>query len=189
MISQAIILVGGRGERLNDKVRYTPIAETPKPLVEVGGRPFVTYAIRYLTGIGFTDIVLLVGHMKESFVPLSGGSVRLVVTQPNVDDAVLAIPDLQDMFLLLNGDCFPIMDWSILRQRKAPCTTVKIVGRDAGCAVVAKQDIVAGVISCANISGMELVYEVITILGGLHIGTVAGLHRARQFMDMVVYGA
>jgi GTP:adenosylcobinamide-phosphate guanylyltransferase len=189
VIKQAVILVGGRGERLNDKIRFTPAIETPKPLVEVGGRPFIYYAIRYLTGIGFDDIVLLVGYKKEIFSFLETNIVRLVETQDNVDKAVLGIPNLDDMFVLLNGDCLPVMDFNILKNRTSPCTTIKIIGRDAGCAVVAKKDIESGLVSCGNILDMENVYESIMIWGGLHIGTMAGLQRARQFADIIMYGA
>jgi len=189
MIEQAVLLVGGRGERLNDRFRYSPVVEVPKPLVEVGGRPFLTYAINMLRGIGFKDIVLLVGHKKEYFEFLEDEVVRLVVTQENVNEAVLSIPDLQDLFLLLNGDCFPVMDWRTFVQTDTPRTAIKIVGRDAGVAVVLKPDVENGFVDCSKIGNMADRYENYTILGGLHIGTYQGLARARQFMDLVVFGA
>ena len=189
MINQAVILVGGRGERLNDRVRYTPAIETPKPLVEVGGRPFVYYAIKYFEGVGFNDIVLLVGYRKETYEFLQSSTVRLVETQNDIDKAVLGIPGLQDMFVLLNGDCLPVMDFNTLRHRSKPCTTIKIIGRDAGCAVVRKSDIEGGLIHCDNIQDMEDIYEKVMIWGGLHVGTMAGLNRARQFVDIVMFGA
>jgi GTP:adenosylcobinamide-phosphate guanylyltransferase len=189
VIDQAVILVGGRGERLNDKVRFTPAIETPKPLVEVGGRPFIYYHITYLKGIGFRDIVLLVGYKREMFEYLAAQAVRLIDTQEDIDKAVLSIPNLNPLFLLMNGDCLPVMDFNILKNRTEPCTTMKIIGRDAGCAVVAKKDVESKLVSCGNIFDMEDVYESIMIWGGLHIGTVAGLQRARQFMDIIAYGA
>ncbi len=188
MIKQAVILCGGRGERLNDSLRYQPVEETPKPLVEVGGKPFVTYAINMLKGIGVTDIVLLVGHMREKFEFLRDSSVRLVITKEDVNEAVLDIVSLESPFLLLNGDCFPVMDWRAFIDTDKPRVAIKIVGRDAGIAVISKASITTGSIDCAKIGSMLEVYEAYTILGGLHIGTYQGLARARLFMDLVVFG-
>ena len=53
LASQAVILAGGRGTRLREKTR-----NTPKPLLEVGGRPFLDYLIGYLCGFGVKEIVL-----------------------------------------------------------------------------------------------------------------------------------
>jgi len=192
-ISQAVILCGGPGTRLNDQVRFQPAVETPKPLMEVGGKPFVTYAINMLKGIGISDIVLLVGYMEEEFDFLEEiREVRLVTTQENVNKAVLAIPDLQSTFVLLNGDCFPVMDWRAFVDRDNPVNlpkvAVKIIERDAGIAIANRADVLSNKINCADISGMLKVYGSYTILGGLHIGTYQGLARARQFMDIVVFG-
>jgi len=160
--------------------------------MEVGGKPFITYSLNMLKGIGITDIVLLVGYMEEEFDFLEGIIVRLVTTQKNVNEAVLAIPNLQSTFVLLNGDCFPVMDWRTFIDKDNPVNlpkvTVKIVGRDAGIAIVTREDILSNKINCADISGMLKVYGSYTILGGLHIGTYQGLERARQFMDLVVFG-
>jgi len=189
MLSQAIILCGGPGTRLNDGLRFSPAIETPKPLMEVGGKPFVTYAINMLKGIGISDIVLLVGYMKEEYEFLDEiRGVRLVTTQENVNKAVLAIPDLQSTFVLLNGDCFPVMDWRAFCGTEVPRVALKIVDRDAGIAIASREDVLSDKINCADILGMLKVYGSYTILGGLHIGTYQGLARARQFMDIVVFG-
>jgi len=146
MIKQAVILCGGRGERLGDITN-----EVPKPLVEVGGKPFVTYAINMLKGVGFTDIVLLVGYLMEKFTPVIGYKVRLITTKDNVNEAVLSIPRLQDLFLLLNGDCFPIMDWERFVDVNKPRIAMKIVDRDAGVAIVYKKDVSDERVDCGNI--------------------------------------
>ena len=189
MIRQAVILCGGPGTRLNDKVRFQPTIETPKPLMEVGGKPFITYAINMLKGIGVTDIILLVGYMKESYEFLGEGVVRLVETQEDVNKAVLAIPDLDDTFLLLNGDCFPIMDWRAFCDTNTSRIAIKIIDRDAGIAVVEKMFVTQGIVDCSRIGEeMRRIFPHYTILGGLHIGTYQGLARARLFMDIVVFG-
>ena len=190
MIEQAVLLVGGKGERLNDGFRYTPIDYQPKPLVEVGGKPFITYAINILRVFGVKDIVLLVGFQKERFEFLEEGPVRLITTQPDVDKAVLSIPDLQEYFILLNGDCLPILNWSnLLSLWGTPTVPIKMNLRDAGVAVVSKADLVGGKVSCGNIFKMKDIYPNMMIEGGLHVGTYQGLSRARQYMDTVVFGA
>ncbi len=50
---QAAILVGGRGTRLGEVTD-----RCPKPLLDVGGRPFLDYLIANLVRYGFTDILL-----------------------------------------------------------------------------------------------------------------------------------
>lgn len=189
MVSQAVILVGGEGHRLNDMVRFSPAIEVPKPLMEVGGKPFISYAINMLRGVGFTDIILIVGYRKEEYtIYKKEPNVRVWETQPDVNESVLTIPGLQDMFVVLNGDCFPIMDWEKLSKADHPFTTIKICNRDAGCAVVRRSDVSSGLVSVTDIASMASIYPSIMILGGLHIGTPQGLQRARVFMDTVVFG-
>ena len=66
MLRQAVILAGGMGKRLG-----TLTANTPKPLLKVGGQPFVDYLIKHLTRHGVEHIVLLVGphesHYRQHF--------------------------------------------------------------------------------------------------------------------------
>lgn len=58
--TQAVILAGGRGERLR------PITDNcPKPMVEVNGRPFLFYLLEQLSESGIKDFVLLTGYLGE----------------------------------------------------------------------------------------------------------------------------
>jgi D-glycero-alpha-D-manno-heptose 1-phosphate guanylyltransferase len=59
-VKQAAILIGGKGTRLGDAVR-----NTPKPLLEVAGRPFVEHVMLNLRRFGFQDFVLLAGHQSD----------------------------------------------------------------------------------------------------------------------------
>ena len=47
MLRQAVILAGGMGTRLGALT-----ANTPKPLLKVGGQPFVEYLLKHLTRHG-----------------------------------------------------------------------------------------------------------------------------------------
>ena len=57
---QAVILAGGLGTRLGELA-----AGLPKPMIEVGGRPFLEHSVRMLARQGVRDIVLLTGHHAE----------------------------------------------------------------------------------------------------------------------------
>ena len=59
-VKQAAILIGGKGTRLGAAVR-----STPKPLLEVCGRPFVEHVMLNLRRFGFDDFVLLAGYQAE----------------------------------------------------------------------------------------------------------------------------
>ena len=57
-ITQAVILVGGRGERL------MPLTNNiPKPMVAVAGKPFLEYLILLLKENGIRKILLLTGYL------------------------------------------------------------------------------------------------------------------------------
>ena len=118
--SQAVILVGGRGTRLGDMTR-----QTPKPLLSVGGRPFIEYWLDALAAAAFTDIILACGYLSEQFVcrydqrQWGGASLRCVVEEtPAGTGGVLSLlrADLQPRFVLLNGDSFLMADWNALAR-------------------------------------------------------------------------
>ena len=63
---QAILLAGGRGERLRP---YTD--DRPKPMVEVGGIPLIAYQLGWLRASGITQVVLSCGyqwHVLEQYL-------------------------------------------------------------------------------------------------------------------------
>lgn len=186
-ISQAVILVGGKGERLNDKFRFSPAIEVPKCLTEVGGKPFVTYAINSLSLAGVPDIVLVVGYRQEEFEFLRSDVVRLVETAEDVNQVVLNTCK-EGRLILLNGDCYPILDWEDFVCNESPRVPVKPNLRDAGIAVVDRQHILSRDIDVQNIFNMMEFYPTCLIQGGLHIGTYQGLERARQYMGIVCFG-
>lgn len=57
---QAVILAGGRGERLR------PLTENvPKPMVMVGDRPFIHHLILQLKSFGISNVLILAGYKSE----------------------------------------------------------------------------------------------------------------------------
>lgn len=109
-LNQALILVGGKGTRLGAHT-----AHRPKPMMEVGARPFLQQVIEEVARHGITDIVLLCGHMAGHIVEAFEGMVVCqarvrCVTEPcpmGTAGAITQVSDsLQEQFLLLNGDSF-----------------------------------------------------------------------------------
>lgn len=107
---QAVILVGGRGTRLGALTE-----DCPKPLVDVGGHPFLDHLIVNLVRHGFTDILLLAGYLAEQIEALEKRAASLgcritCVVEPSpagTAGALLHARDhLAEQFLLLNGDSF-----------------------------------------------------------------------------------
>ena len=59
-IRKAIILAGGRGERLQPVV-----PDLPKPMAPVRGRPFLEYILDRLVDAGLTEVTISVGYKAE----------------------------------------------------------------------------------------------------------------------------
>lgn len=117
MLRQAVILVGGLGTRLGERTKATP-----KPMLHVGGRPFLDTLIDEVTRYDvFDEILLLAGHKAESIQARYDGTVRgrarmAVALEPaplgTAGALVHARDRLQERFLLLNGDSF--FDFNVL---------------------------------------------------------------------------
>lgn len=56
----AVVLAGGLGTRLRSVV-----ADRPKPLAEIAGRPFLEYVLDQVRRAGITEVVLSTGHRAE----------------------------------------------------------------------------------------------------------------------------
>ncbi len=105
---QAVILVGGRGTRLGAMTDACP-----KPLIEIGRRPFLDRLIANLARHGFTDIVLLAGYLADQLQALEargpdlGCRITCLVEPAPAGTAgalLHAREHLAEQFLLLNGD-------------------------------------------------------------------------------------
>ena len=121
----------------------------PKPMLEVAGRPFISYLIWQMAGFGFRRFLLLAGHlgrvMKDYFsqaatcdVPENIVVETLVEPEPlGTAGALRAAADrLDDRFLLCNGDSFFQCDISKLtRPFQSPATWGRLAlaqGADQG---------------------------------------------------------
>jgi len=106
-LKQAVILAGGKGTRLKDR-----LGDLPKPLVDVDGKPLLWRQLKALEDAGFDEAVVLVNHKAERIVEFLA-TAGLTISARVVDDgeprgtagAVLAILDsLEDSFLVVYGD-------------------------------------------------------------------------------------
>ena len=119
-VSQAVILCGGRGERLR------PLTdEMPKPMVSVNGRPFLQYLLEQLAENGLNRFVLLTGYLGEKIVEYFGdgsswgwsisysnGPVEWSTTKRIHE----ALDQIDEQFLLLYSDNFAQLRLSELAQ-------------------------------------------------------------------------
>ena len=69
MIKEAIVLAGGKGTRLRSVV-----ADVPKPMAEVGDKPFLDHLLQKIISHGIERIVLSVGYKKEVIEDYFGNS-------------------------------------------------------------------------------------------------------------------
>jgi D,D-heptose 1,7-bisphosphate phosphatase len=110
-IRQCAVLVGGLGTRLGALT-----ADTPKPILPCGDRPFLAWLLRECVRFGVEDFLLLTGHLSdrvadavEAIRPLLPGSARIALSREPIRAGtggalVHARDGLDDRFLLLNGD-------------------------------------------------------------------------------------
>ncbi len=183
MIKQAVILCAGKGSRLGGLTQITP-----KPLVEVNGKPFVEYSIDKLISVGVSDIILVVEYLKYKFLYLQSKypiTVRFHNDQLDTNKAVLGIRYLRDRFLLLNGDCYPVMDWLKFLQREYLSVCVQSKGTDAGCAIVSKDWIKSGILDCTNIGAMFNLINRFQVEESLSIDTPEKLGKVREYVGSV----
>jgi len=117
-VTQAVCLVGGRGTRLG------PLTERlPKPLLPVGGRPFLDYIIHEARRFGMQRLLLLTGYRSEEIERRYAGrrygdmSVEVVAEPSPAGTAgalVNAARHLDEVFFLLNGDSYFDFNWLAL---------------------------------------------------------------------------
>jgi MurNAc alpha-1-phosphate uridylyltransferase len=119
---KAMILAAGRGERLR------PLTDTtPKPLLEVRGKPVIVWTIERLRRAGIRDLVINHAHLgaKIEHALGDGGAFDVAIRYSPEAQALetaggiaKALPLLgEDPFIVVNGDIFCDFDFSGLRAR------------------------------------------------------------------------
>lgn len=114
---QAVILCGGLGSRLGALTR-----ETPKPLLEIDGTPFLQLLVQEITRFGVRDILLLAAYRSER-IEAFAATVAERIGRP-IDVRVAIEPEragtggalhfardlLDETFFLFNGDTLVDVD-------------------------------------------------------------------------------
>ncbi len=177
-ITQAILLCGGRGERLK------PLTDTvPKPMTEVCGRPFVSYLIEILRNMKVEDIVLSIGYLSGNFAPLNG-LVRLVESKPVVNQSILSTPDLQNRFIVANGDCLPVLRWKDFLKTEGTAVAVKHGGsKDVGVCIVTREQVMTNYVNCGNMRSMIGKLDPFVAYSNFSIDTPEKLKLTREIMS------
>ncbi len=118
LISQAVIIAGGRGERLKP---FTDNA--PKPLFPIGGIPFIDRLMDQVRSFGIKEVVILLGYRAQQVIDEVGdGSrfdlkVKYDVTPPEFDTAERlshARDIISDDFLMMYCDNYCPIDFERL---------------------------------------------------------------------------
>ena len=134
LTSRAVIMAGGEGRRLR------PLTEsTPKPLVDVGGKPLVELMIERLRLAGMTDITIALHHKSELIRERLGDGSRLgvridYVLEPSPLGTMGALTLLRDRldapFFVVNADILTKCDframWAFHRAQDNAAMTVGV---------------------------------------------------------------
>jgi len=109
---KVLILCGGKGERLK------PLTESiPKPLVEIQGRPILSYLLSHFKSYGFQKFVIAVGYKSEAIVQYfkyNHRNLHIEIVDSGDADIVKRIQDssryLSNDFIMAYGDTLADVD-------------------------------------------------------------------------------
>jgi len=125
-LTTAMILAAGRGERLRPLTDHTP-----KPLIEVGGKPLIEHHLERLAAAGIERVVINLAHLGDQIrAHLGEGerwgvAIEYSVEGERAEDALetaggirQALDRLGERFLLVNGDVLSDIDYATLANRR-----------------------------------------------------------------------
>jgi MurNAc alpha-1-phosphate uridylyltransferase len=117
---KAMILAAGYGKRLRPLTDHTP-----KPLISIGGKPMIVHHLEKLAEAGIREVVINLGHLGSKIPDFLGSGSTWGVSIEYSDEGpdpletgggmAKALPLLgKDTFLLVNGDVWTDLDFSII---------------------------------------------------------------------------
>ncbi len=136
----AVILCGGLGSRLAGVVN-----DRPKPMAQIGRRPFLDILIDHFSHFGFRRFVLCTGHrsqfIQEHYSRRSDSLEFVISDEPSPLGTAGAVKNAEtlirsDSFLVANGDSFcPVdltrfYDFHLEKQAVTSMVVVETQGRD-----------------------------------------------------------
>lgn len=114
MIESALILAAGRGERLRPHTDTTP-----KPLLQVRGRPLIEWHLQALAAAGVRRVVINTAWLEQQFPPALGDGARWGLAihysmegrdhggaLETAGGIAKALPWLDEVFWVVSGDVF-----------------------------------------------------------------------------------
>src|SRR5262245_59198375 len=129
-MKQAIILAGGAGTRLRDR-----LGDLPKPMIPIGDRPLLEHQVELCQSYGFKDLVFFVHYRADLVQQHFGDGSKwgvlihyIVEPEPlGTAGAVLAgLDKLAERFLVLYGDTMVNVDleriWQAHERDRADAT-------------------------------------------------------------------
>ncbi|MBT9590112.1 MAG: nucleotidyltransferase family protein [Thiobacillus sp.] len=106
-----MILAAGRGERMRPLTDHTP-----KPLLQVGGKPLIVWHIERLRAAGFNHIVINHAHLGQQIEDTLGNGAAL----ETAGGIATALPLIEsEVFPVVNGDIYTEFDFSRLAEPMA----------------------------------------------------------------------
>lgn len=129
-MKQLVILAGGKGTRLKDR-----LGDLPKPMIPIAGKPLIEHQVELGKKYGFTDLVFFV-HYRADLIEKHFGDgkkfgvrIRYILEREPLGTAgaVLAgFEQLSDRFLVMYGDTMVNVDleriWQAHEQHHADAT-------------------------------------------------------------------
>jgi MurNAc alpha-1-phosphate uridylyltransferase len=123
---KVMILAAGYGKRLRPLTDHTP-----KPLVEIGGKPMIVHHLEKLSAAGFTEAVINLGHLGSKIPEALGDGRAWGMSIAYSDEGpdpletggglAKALPLLgDDTFLVVNGDVWCDMDFAQIPKELPP---------------------------------------------------------------------
>jgi MurNAc alpha-1-phosphate uridylyltransferase len=119
-----MILAAGRGERMRPLTDHTP-----KPLLQVGGKPLIVWHIERLRAAGFNRIVINHAHLGQQIEDALGNGDALGVSIEYSREGIAletaggiatALPLIDsEVFTVVNGDIYTEFDFSRLAEPMA----------------------------------------------------------------------
>lgn len=191
-VSQAVILCGGRGERLRPLTN-----ELPKPMVSVNDRPFLQYLLEQLADNGINRFVLLTGYLSEKIVEHFGDGSSWgwsisysngPVEWPTTKRIHEALGQIDEQFLLLYSDNFAQLRLSELAQVNSDrnsAMTLSVVRKSPGNIQLAANGSVAKYDSSRSESNSDFVEIGYSLISKNKIMACLDEHKHESFSSVI----
>jgi NDP-sugar pyrophosphorylase family protein len=121
VVTQAVIMAGGKGTRLHP---YSALF--PKPLMPLGDMPVLELLLRRMRRAGVTDVILAVNHLRHLIEAFFGDGSKLGLRiRYRSEDKPLGtagalgniIDELDETFIVSNGDLLTSMDLAAMARQ------------------------------------------------------------------------